>query len=97
MDFNQRVHNRGLFIVDFGELLPRYDLAADNNSISHVTVQAGKAEGRLELVPRLTKAHHDVQRLVLQPVSSGQGDGVKIRRRFPHEGRLQDVAALPID
>lgn len=36
LDFNQRVHNGGFFIIDFGELLPRYDLKADNSS-SYVT------------------------------------------------------------
>lgn len=48
LDFNQRVHNRGFFIVDFGELLPRYDLTADNNSGSYATIQPIKAKQRLE-------------------------------------------------
>lgn len=41
--------------------------------------------------------HHDMERLVLQPVSSGQGDGVEICALFPHEGRFQDVAAFSIN
>ena len=38
-----------------------------------------------------------MERLVLQPVSSGQGDGVELSGLFPHEGRLQDVAAFSIN
>lgn len=38
-----------------------------------------------------------MERLVLQPLSSGQGDGVELCGRVPHIGRFQDVAALPID
>lgn len=38
-----------------------------------------------------------MERLVLQPFSSGQGDGVKLGGRVPHIGRFQDVAALPVD
>lgn len=41
--------------------------------------------------------HHDVEPFVLQPVSSGQSDGVKFCGYVPHVGRFQDVAALPID
>lgn len=41
--------------------------------------------------------NHDVEGLVLQPVSSRQGDGVKLCVRVPHEGRLQDVAALSVN
>lgn len=41
--------------------------------------------------------NHDVERLVLEPVSSGQGDGVELGGRVPHEGRFQDVTTLPVD
>lgn len=41
--------------------------------------------------------NHDMERLVLQPVSSGQGDGVELCALFPHEGRFQDVAAFSIN
>lgn len=37
-----------------------------------------------------------MERPVLQPVSSGQGDGVKLCVYVPHVGRFQDVAALPV-
>lgn len=40
--------------------------------------------------------HHEVESLVLEPVSSGQGDGVELCARVPHEGRFQDVSALPV-
>lgn len=38
-----------------------------------------------------------MERLVLQPVSSGQGDGVKLCAYVPHVGRFQDVAALSVN
>lgn len=38
-----------------------------------------------------------MQGLVLQPVSSGQGDGVKLCGYVPHEGWFQDVAAFAIN
>lgn len=38
-----------------------------------------------------------MERRGLQPVSSGQGDGVELRGRVPHVGRFQDVAALSVD
>ena len=41
--------------------------------------------------------NHDMERLVLQPVSSGQGDGVKLRVCVSHVGRFEDVAALSVD
>lgn len=41
--------------------------------------------------------HHDMEQLVLQPVSSGQSDGVKFCGWVPHVGWFQDVAALPIN
>ncbi len=41
--------------------------------------------------------HHDMERLVLQPVSSGQGDGVILCGYVPHVGRFQDVAALSVN
>lgn len=41
--------------------------------------------------------NHDMERLVLQPVSPGQGDGVELCALFPHEGRFQDVAAFSIN
>lgn len=34
---------------------------------------------------------------MLEPVSSGQGDGVELGARVPHEGRFQDVTALPVN
>ena len=34
---------------------------------------------------------------MLQPISSGQGDGVEFCGSVPHIGRFQDVAALPVD
>lgn len=41
--------------------------------------------------------HHDVESLVLEPVPSGQRDGVELRAGVPQEGRFQDVPALPVD
>lgn len=41
--------------------------------------------------------NHDMEQLVLQPDSSRQGDGVKLCPALPHEGRLQDVAALSVN
>lgn len=43
------------------------------------------------------RPHHDMQGLVLQPVSSGQGDGVKLCGYVPHEGWFQDVAAFAVN
>lgn len=40
---------------------------------------------------------HQVEGLLLEPGSPGQGDGVKLGGPVPHEGRFQDVAALPVD
>lgn len=40
--------------------------------------------------------HHEVEGLVLEPVSPRQGDGVELCAGVPHEGRFQDVAALPV-
>lgn len=59
----------------------------------------GRQTGANELAfwVRSIKLNHDMERLVLQPVSSRQGDGVKVGPRVPHEGRLQDVAALSVD
>lgn len=41
--------------------------------------------------------NHDVERLVLEPVSSGQGDGIELCAGVPHKRRFQDVTALPVD
>lgn len=38
-----------------------------------------------------------MERLMLQPVSSGQGDGVKLCGYVPHVGRFQDIAALSVN
>lgn len=43
------------------------------------------------------RPHHDVQRLVLEPLSSGQGDGVKLCGYVPHEGWFQAEAALAVN
>ena len=40
--------------------------------------------------------HHDMERLVLQPVSSGQSVGVKPCGSVPHVGWFQDVATFTV-
>lgn len=41
--------------------------------------------------------HHDMERLVLQPVSTSQSDRVKLCGYVSHVGWFQDVAALPVN
>lgn len=57
----------------------------------HVGRRGFHSEGSVAIL------NHDVERLVLEPGSSGQGDGIELRVGVSHEGRLQDVAALPVD
>lgn len=97
---DHRVHNGGFLIVHFRQLLRWYDLMMGGGHImsdSCLQPREQRREQESAWVSAGETPDHDVEHLVLQPVSPRQGDGVKLGVHVSHKVWLQDVAALSVD